>query len=140
MPRYEICPREAKLQQTQKLLEAPARPVWWERFWGMGAKAAVVLLALVLFAGMVQFTLPLTASPVHAQAKADWADRAEALEKAKDWPGLLAHCLKWTKAEPGNGLAWYNLGDAYGKLGRHQEAVEAFREAVRLKPDFAGAR
>ena len=34
---------------------------------------------------------------------------------------------------------WYNLGNAYEVLGRHREAIEAYREALRLKPDLAGA-
>jgi tetratricopeptide (TPR) repeat protein len=68
--------------------------------------------------------------------KPEWLDRAGALEKAQDWQGLLAHCRRWTQAEPGNYLAWSALGKAYGNLGRHREAIEAFREAVRLKPDY----
>jgi len=31
------------------------------------------------------------------------------------------------------------LGGAYGHLDRHQDAIAAYREAVRLKPDFAEA-
>ena len=72
-----------------------------------------------------------------AKPQAGWKDRAEALEKAQDWPGLLAHCRRWTQAEPGNDFAWFSLGVAYGKLGRHREAIEAYREALRLKPDDA---
>ena len=72
-----------------------------------------------------------------AKPQAGWEDRAVALEKAQDWPGLLAHCRRWTQAEPGNAFAWFNLGVAYGKLGRHREAIEAYREALRLKPDYA---
>ena len=74
-----------------------------------------------------------------ARPKADWKDRAGALEKAQDWPGLLAHCRLWTQAEPGNAFAWFILGFTYKKLGRYQEALEAYREALRLKPDFAEA-
>jgi len=68
-----------------------------------------------------------------------WLDKAAALEKAGDYPGLLAHCRQWTRAEPGDALAWFSLGNAYGELGRHREAVEAYREALRLKPDYADA-
>jgi hypothetical protein len=74
-----------------------------------------------------------------AKPQADWLDRAKALEKARDWPGLLAHCRRWTQAEPGNDFAWVVLGMAYGKLGRSREAAEACREALRLKPDNADA-
>lgn len=74
-----------------------------------------------------------------AKPKAGWADRAIVLEKAQDWQGLLAWCRRWTQAEPGNDFAWLNLGVAYGKLGRYREEIEAYREALRLKPDYAGA-
>ena len=68
-----------------------------------------------------------------------WLDRAEELTKANDWQGLLALCRRWTQAEPGNYIAWYLLGVAYGNLGRYREAVEAYREALRLEPDDASA-
>ena len=32
-----------------------------------------------------------------------------------------------------------NLGFAYGSLGMWKEAIEAHKEAIRLKPDYGGA-
>ena len=53
-----------------------------------------------------------------AKPKAGWEDRAVALEKARDWQGLLAHCRRWTQAEPGNAIQPGScLGVAYGKIG-----------------------
>ena len=69
--------------------------------------------------------------------KEGWDNRALALEKALDWQGMLAHCRRWTQAEPGNVSAWFGLGVAYGELGRNREAIGAYGEALRLKPDFA---
>jgi Flp pilus assembly protein TadD len=78
--------------------------------------------------------------PIEPKAPAaTWLDRALALEKVRDWPGLLAHCRQWTKAEPPNALAWSSFGFAYANLGRHREAIEAYQEALRLKPDYAEA-
>jgi Flp pilus assembly protein TadD len=37
----------------------------------------------------------------------------------------------------GNWLAWNNLGVAYGGLGLPREAEACYREAARIKPDFA---
>ncbi|MDO9530925.1 MAG: tetratricopeptide repeat-containing serine protease family protein [Deltaproteobacteria bacterium] len=74
-----------------------------------------------------------------AGPQAGWDDRAVALEKARDWPGLLAHSRRWTQAEPGDPSAWFSLGVVYGKLSRHREAIEAYREGLRLKPDDAFA-
>jgi hypothetical protein len=65
----------------------------------------------------------------------NWAERAKT-GKSNDWQGLQAHGRKWTKAEPDSADAWFYLGLAYEKLGRHREAIEANREALRLKPDF----
>jgi Flp pilus assembly protein TadD len=73
------------------------------------------------------------------RSKESWENRAEALKKADDWQGLLAHCRRWTQAEPGNVVAWHFLGATYAMLDRHREAVEANREALRLKPDYAEA-
>lgn len=79
---------------------------------------------------------PATPGPV-ARPQEGWENRIVALEKARDWRGMLAWCRLWAKAEPGKDSAWVGLGVAYGKLGRYQEASEAYREALRLKPDNA---
>jgi hypothetical protein len=76
-------------------------------------------------------TTPKTRGDRGARPAESWFDRAEALEEAQDWPGLLAHSHRWTQAEPDKGLAWFRLGVAYKKLGRHEEAKEADMEGVR---------
>ena len=43
------------------------------------------------------------------------------------------------RIEPNDATAHYNFGIIYDKLGRYDEAVEAFKEAIRIKPDLAGA-
>jgi len=86
---------------------------------------------------------PKQEAPIAPEPKAipttTWEEGAEAFKKAQDWQGLLAHCRRWTKAEPGSAFAWFSGGVAYGNLGRHREAIEAYREALRLKPDDASA-
>jgi len=52
---------------------------------------------------------------------------------------LPAWCRRWTQAEPDNVVAWYCLGFACGDLGRYRDEIEAHREALRLKPDYAEA-
>jgi cytochrome c-type biogenesis protein CcmH/NrfG len=77
--------------------------------------------------------------PIEPKAPAaTWSDRAEALDKAQDWQGMMTWCRRWTQAEPGDSSAWFGLGFAYGKLGRHREAIAAYRECLRLEPDIAG--
>lgn len=82
--------------------------------------------------------VPVSPAP-GAKPQADWKNRAEALAKARDFPGLLAHSRRWTQAEPGNSSGWFNLGVAYEALGRPREAAEAYRKAQRLTPDNASA-
>ena len=57
----------------------------------------------------------------------------------KDWQGLLDWCRKWTKSEPKNADAWYGLGIAYNKLKRHDDAIEAYRQALHIDPEDADA-
>ena len=45
---YKLATQERELGQAWKLLEAPAKVGWWERFWDMGAKAVLVALVGVL--------------------------------------------------------------------------------------------
>ena len=37
------------------------------------------------------------------------------------------------------GEYWFNLGWYYGEAGLYKEAIEAFKQAIRIKPDFAEA-
>ncbi len=80
-----------------------------------------------------------SSEPRKGESDTTWSREAEALHAAQNWSGLLEHSKRWTRAEPGESLAWYALGIAYYKLGRKQEALSACKEAVRLKPDFAEA-
>jgi tetratricopeptide (TPR) repeat protein len=69
----------------------------------------------------------------------EWLKRSIALEKRKDWKGLLDWSLKWTKSEPKNALAWYDLGYAYDELKRYNDAIEALRQAVHIDPGYVNA-
>ena len=80
-----------------------------------------------------------SAPQISAGSSLDFLDKALALEEAEDWNGLLAHCLQWTQAESENSFAWYVLGVAYGNLVRHDDAIAAYREAVRINPELAEA-
>ena len=51
----------------------------------------------------------------------------------------LASFEQATRAEARAETAWLFVGDARGRLGRHREAVAAYTEALRLRPDDAEA-
>ncbi len=73
------------------------------------------------------------------RSQTDWLKRAIALDELEDWQGLLDWCRKWSKSEPENANAWYNLGFAYGNLKRYDDAIEAFRQTLRIDPKNSGA-
>ncbi|MCP5279770.1 MAG: tetratricopeptide repeat protein [Thiobacillus sp.] len=66
--------------------------------------------------------------------KSPWLDRAQALEKQGDWPALLHLGHRWSQAEGQNPLSWFTLGRAYGELRRYPEAIEAYRQNLRVDP------
>ena len=71
--------------------------------------------------------------------ESEWVMRAVALEQAKDWRGLLVLSQRWTRSEPNNSSAWFNLGWAYYNLDRDKDAVVAYPQAIRINPEDADA-
>jgi hypothetical protein len=47
-------------------------------------------------------------------------------------------CWSW-RGGPGDALALCNLGAVLGQGGKAEEAIVTLKEAIRLKPDLAGA-
>ena len=92
----------------------------------------------------LNFALPvewIEALPQHSSARiagnvteVDWLNRAEALEKTKDWQGLQALAERWTKVESGNSVAWVALGEAFQNNGESAKAIGAYRHALRTNP------
>jgi hypothetical protein len=78
---------------------------------------------------------PTTESRKHAE----WVQRAAALEERNDWQGLRDYSQKWTKNEPDNAPAWFNLATAYHHLYYYDEAIVAYRQALRIDPEDAAA-
>ena len=80
-----------------------------------------------------------TKAPAVAQPGTQWLNKAIELESRKDWPALLEHSRRWTKAQPGSDMAWYSLGNAYDNAGQSAKAIEAYQQALRIHPEFADA-
>lgn len=72
--------------------------------------------------------------PCSAAAGPSWFENAQALERNRDWRGLLVLGQQWTQAETDNALAWFVLGRALGKLGQYPEAIGAYRRNLFLDP------
>ena len=72
--------------------------------------------------------------PAQGLSEVDWFNRYTVLEAKKDWPGLLAVCEAWVKAQPDNAIAWGALGEAYTGTSQYGEAIEAYHRALEIDP------
>ena len=69
-------------------------------------------------------------------------DKATALKQyeiLKSLDSELANKLSnYIRRNP-DAMAHYNLGNAYGDSGKYQEAIESYKQALRIDPDYADA-
>ena len=72
-------------------------------------------------------------------SQADWEEGAIALEDKKNWQGMLDWCQKWTKSDCNNFNAWFCLGTAYANFNRHDDAIDAYHQALRIDPGMPNA-
>lgn len=68
-----------------------------------------------------------------------WMARSSELEDRQNFQEMLAHCSRWTEAQPTNPGAWNDLGVAYQYLGMFASAVTAYQKALRINPEFTTA-
>lgn len=113
----------------------------------MSRRVPVLLLlwsCLVLgghaLAGAQTFGLDRDQAALAARSQAEWVSRAQALERRADWPGLLAWGRAWAQADAQSPLAWFVQGRALAEMGRHAEAIDAYRQNLRLAPRDVWAR
>ena len=71
------------------------------------------------------------------RSQTDWFKQAMALEESKNWPELLLLGKKWSEAEPNNANAWFFIGASYAFLNRYADAVQSYRQAIRINPESA---
>ena len=79
------------------------------------------------------------AATATTQSVTQWLNKSIELEARKNWPAMLEHSRRWTKAQPGSASAWNNLGGAYGQAGQFAKAIEALQQALRIDPEHANA-
>ena len=56
------------------------------------------------------------------------------------YAGEIEFYKEKVRENPDDAEAHYNLGNAYYDLGRHQEAIESYKQAIRIDPDYREAR
>jgi tetratricopeptide (TPR) repeat protein len=64
--------------------------------------------------------------------------RAEWLEATRNWPALSAHARAWMQREPTSGAARRALARSYSEMERLDNAIDAYRSALRIEPRQAG--
>ena len=58
----------------------------------------------------------------------------------ENWAAALVYFQKAIAKNPQYAEAHYNLGVAYGILGRYEEEIGAYKQAIRIKPDYNKAQ
>lgn len=74
----------------------------------------------------------------HDLAGDPWLLKAVELENKQDWPAMVQHAQRWTKARPSDGAAWFSLGVAYWQSGQTGQAIDAYRQGLSINPEYAG--
>ena len=68
-----------------------------------------------------------------------WRDGTIPFIKKEDWRGLLTFSQQRVNSEPEFARAWGTLGDAYRGLQQCDQAIQAYREALRIQPEDSSA-
>jgi tetratricopeptide (TPR) repeat protein len=65
----------------------------------------------------------------------EWLAGIAKFEKEKKWPELLEWAKGWVQASKENPLAWISLGYIFATQNRKEDAVEAYRQALKINPE-----
>jgi len=83
-------------------------------------------------------TLPSAALPnpvVNAvDARPAFESRVQELKQAGNWNVLVLYASEWSRKEPNNATAWYELSVGYTKLHQIDDAIHAAERATQLMP------
>lgn len=66
--------------------------------------------------------------------------QAASLEADGKWEALSNVAQKWVVVDSENACSWLTLGRALSRLGRHEDAARAFRQATELDPSSITSR
>ncbi len=112
--------------------------MFWARSasaWRSAAVAAVVAIASGLAIGPspAHAVFSNESSPRERSSDSDYADGVEAFER-EDWPAMLESMRKVVDRRPHHDNAWAHIGFALRRMGRYDEALEAYDRSLSLNP------
>jgi cytochrome c-type biogenesis protein CcmH len=127
--RVEVSRRLATAADTTEAAPAvDAAPATWRR----RAVALATLLLLPAGAGALYLALGSPAIPT-----LPLASRQDALTRQQSVESMVAQVEAFLESNPENGRGWEVLAPIYLRLGRHEDAVKAWRNAIRLLGETA---
>ncbi|MFH7325656.1 tetratricopeptide repeat protein [Desulfurivibrio sp. C05AmB] len=97
-------------------------------------RSKIWLLVLLLL-----FTLAPSGQAGDSDQGKPWAAQAAEFEGRQEWTELLKHTFRWTRSLPNDYRAWFNMGLAQAELDMAEQAAASYRQALRLKPQYAAA-
>jgi cytochrome c-type biogenesis protein CcmH len=93
-----------------------------------------LLVLLIAVAGYSSIGTPQALDPALRQAGGDGGAGQHAIT-AEQIQGMIDKLAARLKEQPNDSEGWAMLGRSYAVLGRHDQALPAFRQAMALKPD-----
>ena len=96
----------------------------------------ILCAALLLVVGCVRETRRLKEQPAQAPTSEDYLALGIQQLKAKDYEAAVESFHRSLKLDPSSPKTHHNLGVAYVRLGRDQDALREFRLSHNLKPDY----
>ena len=82
-------------------------------------------------------TGPTSAAANPADTRPPFESRVQELKQAANWNVLVLYASEWTRREPNNATAWYELSAGYAKMRQFDDAFQAAAKATQLAPQDA---
>lgn len=97
--------------------------------------ALAFLLSLMLPSTSFALTPRGEKNVTEGMSRDEWRAHANELVEREEWSSLLSSAIQQTRSDPEDPLGWIFLGHAYFELRRHNDAINAWRNAVQLDPE-----
>lgn len=125
----------ARIEVSRRLLTAadaqvpppPAQPLWHRRAAAVAALVVISFVPIALYAALGSPSIP--GQPAYARAAAPTDHQSIA--------ALIAQVEQHLAANPNDGAGWQVIGPVYMRLGRYDDAVQAFRKSLALNGETA---